>query len=353
MKTILTTLIFCFMCNGYAQVNKIDSLKQQLTVVKQDTSRVMVLIELCNLYRSTYPDSCLMTAEQVLNIARKINFTDGEFRAMWWLGLANRDRGNYTQAFSTALKGLRMAKNYQSPFEIAEFHHLLAICYTDFKDYKNAILNLQTAKTIEENAKLDLRSLNDLAYAYTLDNQIDSASFYAELAYQHALKSKNDFALLTSLRNLGRIQMIQGNYDKALDYYWKSYEMRDKQRNNSSAYKSYIYNLVSEVYLKMNKIDSCIFYAKESLIYNGTFQSRIRKIESYELLAKAYKQKRDFKQAFENLELLNATREELYGASNTQAVQTLLAQDQEQQKQSEIDKIAYQSQLKQFTLLVG
>ena len=219
MKQILTILFFSFMCNGYGQVNKIDSLKHQLTVVKQDTSRVMLLIELCSPYRSTFPDSCLMTAEQALNLARKINFTNGELRAMRLLGLAYRDRGNYTQAFSLALKGLRLAKNHQSPSGIARFYHLLGTCYTDFKDYKNAISNLQTAKTIEEKAKLELNTLSDLAYAYTLNNQIDSASFYAALSYQDELNSKSDFALFTPLRNLGRIQMVLGNYDKALDYY--------------------------------------------------------------------------------------------------------------------------------------
>jgi len=347
--------LFAFAMNCcFAQDKKIDSLKQQLTVVKQDTSRVNVLINLCILYRSAYPDSCLMTAEQALNLARKINFTGGELRAINWLGLANRDRGNYPQAFSLALKGLRLAKKHQSPYDIAEFHHLLGTCYTDFKDYKNAILNLQTAQKIEEKAKLALNSLNDLSYAYTLNNQLDSASFYAALSYQNKLNLKSDFALFTPLRNLGRIQMLLGNYDKALDYYWKSYEVVNKQSNNVSGYKAYIYNLVGEVYLKMNKIDSCIFYAEESLISNkALFQLGIRKIESYNLLVEAYKQKKDFKQAFENLELSNAAGEKLYGASNTQAIQTLLAQDQEQQKQSEIEKIAYQSQLKQFALLIG
>ena len=356
MKKVLTIIFACFVYSCYSQINIVDSLKHQLTLVKKDTSRIQVLIELSSLYRSEYVDSCLITAKQALDLAQQINFTKGELRAIFWLGLANRDKGNYPQAFALALKGLKVAKNHLYLSETAQFYHLLGLYYTDFKDFKNAISNLHIAKKIEEKSGENPRTFSDLTVAYMLSNQIDSALHFGTLSHQKAIQLRDERGLVNSLRNLGRIQFALNNNDKAIDYYWQSYQTWNKinKVENKDGYKSYIYNLVGEVYLKINKIDSSIYFAKEALKYaKVSGQQKRRSIESYSLLVEAYREKKDFKQAFDNLELLNVTRESLYGASNTQAIQTLIAQDQEQQKQIEIDKVVFQSQLKLYALLVG
>lgn len=202
-------------------------------------------------------------------------------------------------------------------------------------------LNHQLVVTQQDTSRVLI--ICELVTQYRLINA-DSALMYVRLKYQQVLP--------TTFRNLGRVQAKKGNYRSALEYYRQSLNA-DSNGTRTQEYNAYIYNLMGDVYQKMNQTDSCIFYAKQALIYAESVQKKRRNIESYTLLADAYKTKKDFEKAFNYQQLLDATRESLYGAGNTQAIQTLLSQDQEQQKQLEIEKVTYQAQLRQTTFLVG
>ncbi len=233
---------------------------------------------------------------------------------------------------------------------------ILEIQLNNFNNKKaiyHFLLSIKIAENLRDERNGAGREAN-LTLAYFEGNQLDSASFYAAKSHQTALRLNHKGLLTTTLRNLGRIQFAKGNSSKALDYYRQSLQNALRIDSNNKGYSAYIYNLMGAVYLKNSQTDSCIFYAKQALIYaRMSTQNQRRNIESYTLLVDAYKSKKDFSQAFSYKERLDATKEELFGESNTQAIQTLLDQDQEQQKQLEIERIAYENQLKQYAFLAS
>jgi two-component system NtrC family sensor kinase len=359
MKTLTLTLFFFLITTaGFTQNQQIvDSLKHELTIAKHDTNRVLLMTELGEQYRNSNADSALLYGKQTLALAKQIKFLKGELKSMYQIGFAHRQMGNYTDAFAMALKGLRTAEKYRYLAEIADFHNLLGIIYQDFKNHKKAIYHFLMAIKIAGNLQDEInvaRMQSNLALSYFENNQLGSASFYVNKAHQSAFRLNHKVVLTTTLRNLGRIQFATGHYREALDYYRQSLQNALTIDNNNKRYSAYIYNLMGSVYLKKSQTDSCIFYAKQALINAPmSVQSKRRNIESYTLLVDAYKSKKDFRRAFAYKELLDDTKEELFGESNMQAIQTLLDQDQEQQKQLEIERLAYESRLKQYAFLVG
>ena len=77
----LTALIFC--CLQILGQNKsIDKLKEELSVAKEDTSKVWVLNDLSINYTYSFADTAVMYAQMQLQLAQKLNFKRGEAYAM-------------------------------------------------------------------------------------------------------------------------------------------------------------------------------------------------------------------------------------------------------------------------------
>jgi two-component system, NarL family, sensor kinase len=65
---------------------------------KPDSNRVNKLIELSEQYYFNKPDSCLYLANQAVELARKINYTNGEKTALNRAGEALRFLGDFPKA---------------------------------------------------------------------------------------------------------------------------------------------------------------------------------------------------------------------------------------------------------------
>ena len=61
MNKIAFTLLLSVACSmGFTQNQQVvDSLKHELAIVQQDTSRALILINLCEFYRFSKPDSAM------------------------------------------------------------------------------------------------------------------------------------------------------------------------------------------------------------------------------------------------------------------------------------------------------
>ncbi len=88
-----------------------DSLKKLLIQTRQDTSRVLLLLELSSNYRFFNPDSSLLLAQQAMQLAGKANFPKGEARAFYIYGESRRFRGDYPQALEAQFKALQISKS--------------------------------------------------------------------------------------------------------------------------------------------------------------------------------------------------------------------------------------------------
>ena len=83
MKTSIAVLfftIFCWhLCFAWFELStQIDSLKHGLAIAKQDTSRVLLLNELCYVYMETKSDLAKTYGEKALTLAKQVKFSRGE-----------------------------------------------------------------------------------------------------------------------------------------------------------------------------------------------------------------------------------------------------------------------------------
>ena len=115
MKKITLALLFAFVCRiGFAQLIEskkiIDSLKHDLAISKDDSSRAMTLMRLFVGYRSLNIDSGQFYGREGLNLSRKIKFPKGEAWALHYLSMTQESLGNYPKALEINLIALKIAE---------------------------------------------------------------------------------------------------------------------------------------------------------------------------------------------------------------------------------------------------
>ena len=221
MKILILTFLFTLTSNfSFAQGQYvIDSLKYQLTITKQDTSRVQIMNYLCGKYRENNSDSALYYGQSALFLSRKIKYPYGESRASVGLGFTYEIIGNLPKALDLYLKGLKIAEKYVLMDAKAYALERIAAIYRKTNKYTQALSYSHQARQLFDSLHITnmwIIQLHNICRTYTEMNQLDSALYYANQTYENAKKYKLEE--LYFLNNFGRIYTKKGDTELALRY---------------------------------------------------------------------------------------------------------------------------------------
>jgi two-component system NtrC family sensor kinase len=360
LPLIFTTLILSLVQAQQESLKQADSLKYQLSIAKEDTTRVLILAQLDEAYRSAKPDSALLYGQQALSLARQIRFQRGEVHALLGISVVQRELGNLPYALDVAFKGLQIAQ--ANHYVREKFNCLLRIAnvYAFSKNFDKALvyyrLAKQSLKTISDDFLLAIVQMF-MGDVYEQTNKLDSAlyyvnssSYYLQLTFNKNTQFKDATLQQNIFRLLGNIQAKSGNNGLALKYYQQGIQTALKTGDYRTA--STIYTNVASLYKKMNQPDSAIYYAKQGLAYGQSLAYESRILIASSLLAELYEQK-DAREALRYYKIAATAKDNLYGAEKVQKLQTMTLDEQERQQKVEADKINYQNKVRQYALFAG
>lgn len=350
MKEKFIVILLLFLSNfGFAQTPEaINNLQHQIAIAKDDTSRIKQQAYLCLLYRLGNSDSSLFYGQQALEAARKINYVQGEVLALQFMSITLVQMGNLPKALETAFKAIEIAKAN----EVKDYSgalNAIGEVYIVLKDYPKALSYLQEQKSQCE-ADGNIESLGyakkDMAIAFEEMNQLDSAMFYDQQAMKDFQKINREEPQLYEI--WGNIKLKTGNKVEALNFYQKSLQVSLK--NNERRTSSSAYIKLASFYKNINQPDSAIYYAKKGLEESETISQKKTIQEAATLLSSLYESK-DINESLRYLKIADVYKDSLFGANSFQAIQTLVTQTEEHQKEIAAAKINYQNKLKEYGLL--
>ncbi|MFN8347656.1 MAG: ATP-binding protein [Spirosomataceae bacterium] len=360
MKTLLYTLLLNFFWSiGFAQNAqgrlRIDSLKRQLTIAKQDTSRVLIMAQLCNVYRVPRPDSSLVFGQQALKLARQINFAKGEIRALTERGRTLLDVGNLPQSLEIQFRALQIARdNHLSAETALPFSYIGSVYFTLGNHSKAISYYRQSIVVSEANHNYQrVRTMKmNMGNAFEKMNQLDSALYYGQQAYEEMVRAGNGINPIV-FRNLGNIQAKLGNNRLAMEYYQKGLQVQGESGGRVTAIAL---NQIAKLYQKEKQLDSSIYYAQKGLEESKLTSFKEGILDNSTLLYELYEAKDPLK-AFHYHKIAAAAKDSLFGPAQLQALQTIVVEDQirqrEEESKREAEKIAYQTQIRQYAFLAG
>ena len=351
IKTVTFTFLLAFAWNiSFNQTREaIDNLQHQLSIAKDDTSRIKAQAYLCLLYRLGNTDSSLLYGQQALKSARQINYPMGEILALGFMSITMEQIGNLPKALEMAFKASQIAKTNQLECEAAL--NAIGETYIILKDYPKALSYLQKQKSIcEANGNIEALAYanKDIAVVFEETDQLDSAIYYEQLAIQDFRKIRREEP--QTYETLGNIKMKSGSPAEAVNFYQKGLQIAIKNNERRASADAYI--KIATFYKNANQPDSGIYYASKGFGESQLISQKKTIQEAAALLSELYEQK-DTKESLRYLKIADAYKDSLFGAGNIQAIQILVTQEEEHQKEIAAAKISYQNKLKQYALFAG
>ncbi|WP_394993968.1 ATP-binding protein [Emticicia sp.] len=355
MKTLSLTLFLVLICSfGFTQTAQsrkiLDSLKHQLSVAKRDTNRVLIMVSLAERFREPKPDSSVVFGYQAIKLARQIHFPKGEIRALAFVGRTLIDLGNLPKSLQMQFEALQIAENNHLPIEAALPLSHIGSVYATLGNHPKALNYYQQSKAINERNHQKATGVKmNIGNILEKMNQLDSALYYTTEVYQELLQSKDNINPII-FRNFGNIHAKLGNNRLAMNYYKKSLQFyQDGSRGRT---KAIVLNQIAKLFQKEKQLDSSIHYAQKALTESNLTSYKQGALEAASLLSELY-ETIDPKKSFQYFKIAAAAKDSLFGASQTQALQTIVVDEQVRQREIESQRLAYQNRLKQYLLLAG
>ena len=358
MKKLITLFLLwslsksCF-AQDYQQAI-IDSLKQELSISKIDTSNVLSMVELVNQYKYANADSALFYAQKALMLSRKIKFHEGEFRSLLMMGFALSLASNHSRALELELKALRIAEKYNFTIGRGEVLNRLGVIYRGTNDFPRALFYLKQSKQLFDslhNYYMAVMPEVHLGRTYYAMHLPDSALYYCLMADKNIKRYGAEFMSCANLIPLARLQADKGNVQLALNYYQQSLLAGYPTGQYFFTYKA---NLeIAEIYQQAGQHDSCIYYAQRALDdaqKNGSGNP----IAEVSIFLSSQYEKSNLALALQYQKMALAAIQKMNSFGNLNAIQNLSAFDEEE-RQYELDstQATYQNRVKQYALLAG
>jgi len=319
MKQIFVIGLFLFVsfAKTFGQNNYTDSLKHELTVVKSDTSKVLLLWDLSNTYLFAYADTSTTYLLQGMQLSEKINDKthQGGFMNLLCVALANQ--GNFIGALDIGLKGLTLGENAHDTLLIIYSNNNLMHCYRQQGEYKEALRYGNRAVSLitrpPKNSAQASTVYGIVSSVFERNNQLDSALYFGELSY----KMNPDFSEIYPI--LGDVYSRLGRQDTALHFYRMGIPICLKNYSNIGLIK--IYNGMSKIFESFGKMDSAIYYAHKSIFQEGIRSYPEGVLHASIQLASLYESKKAYDSIIKYLKLGNAIRDSLFSRKKIRETQ--------------------------------
>ena len=355
MKKIIVTAL-SFLCIGtmHGQTNYADSLKQQLSMAKDEISSILILENLCLYYNWSIPDSALYFARQELLIAKEIKSEKFESYALNNIGGALYVIGNYPPSLDYTLQALSLAEKIKDTSSILNCTYGLGSTYRDMGDYSHARYYVSMGKQIAE-AMVDkswlVSSMGILGSIYEKSDELDSAIIYSTKATQKDSVLNGKYTQGFIQYTLGNIYDKKANYSIAILYYRRSIVLAVESRIIKDLMDSW--NGIAKTFFHSNHIDSAIFYSMKTLFANKATAYPFGALEASKLLAGIYKSQHNRDSSFKYMEIASVIQDSIFNKEKINQFQAVSFSEELKNRELASAQAAYQNRIRIYALSGG
>jgi len=362
MKKIFFILLLSLVSRDvYSQDKKIDSLKQLITGVNDDSSA-------CNLFLSigwnslfSYSDTALRYAQRALVLSKALKDSKKESEAMLLNGYALLVTGDYPLALEFLLQGLhieerihpaRMTEVFYAPIPVFQlFYYVISETYKDMGDFENALLYLRKGmvfKRIDERDNL-MEGFARLSQIYERANQLDSAIFYGKKAFDLDIQLNGRSERTPIPISLGNAYSKKNDFSSALKYYHIALNTNEIEKKDVVE----AYNGVANTFLLMNEIDSATYYVHQCIATEELRSYPLGTLNTYKILADIFKKTGEPDSVVKYLEKSIFLGDSLFNQRKIHSAQNLSFNERLRQQEIAQEKKEYIALIKMYLLLAA
>ena len=358
-KAITITILLLFFCGAiFSQVGGTDefrdSLKHELVIAKDDTSRVLIMADVANAYFSFNNDTGNLYGNKALELAQQIHFLRGEVSVLIAFGNGLQVEGDYPKSLEYLYRGIDIAEGQHYVFETAACYGLIGNANWFLGDYTKTVSfekkSQDLFKTIINKQKVGewmlFNNLN-IGQAY-LEYNLDSSYYYLLQYYDATLNDK--FWHPVALYNLGDCLFRRGDHRTSFNYAREGIAGAIANRDNLTEAEACA--TISGFFKTTQEPDSAIYYANKGLGAANSIGYGLGIYKNSKLLAEEYEQL-NVKEALHYRKIYDSVSESMYGAKKVQDLQKTLAEEQHRQQQIQEEQFEKVNRLKQYGFIAG
>ncbi|OJJ23217.1 hypothetical protein BKI52_02345 [marine bacterium AO1-C] len=359
IKLFLYYLFFFTVFQTHAQISPrlkkyTDSLNR-LIITAPDSIKVDLLQKISWSYRNAMPDSTIAYAQKALDLSTQINLANGKIKSLNFIGVAYRNKGNYSLASKYYFNALKAAEKVGNKEQVGYSSINIGNVYVYQTNYKEAIEYFNKAlKTAQ-----DLKNKGMVAYCYVnLGRAFRSQKKYKEARkyYAKTLEIRKELkdisGILTSEVDLAEVYRLERNYEKALQYF--SIAVTDAEKMNNKGALVYSLNNIANIYKATNELDRAESYAKNSLKIASQVGLRNDVRKALLNLSEIYEQQGEFKQAYKYHLRYISIKDSLFSEVNTRQISRLQSRYESEKRETQLrlEKKIHEEESKRKTLII-
>ncbi len=334
IKSYVTLIICVIYVHSFGQNN--DSLwKIYNNKNKADTIRLDAMDNLAWNYKGNNPDTAIVLAKQLLQLAINAKSKKYQANAFTTLGVCYKFLGNYPKAVDYYLKALKIMEQLKNNSGIASCNMNIGIVYSNLSNYTKAQSYLSKSLQVFLNLK-DKKSIAvcyaNIGTIYAKQSKHKEALKYFMKCLSLQLELKNKQGIGMSYGNIGNVYDVLGDNEKALFYHYKALELR--RLINDKHGVAVCYNNIAESKL-LNTTDA-IKYADSALQISTSIFDIASQQLAYQTLAQNYAKINNYKQAYQNHVKFKQLTDSIFNENNSKQLGDLKTQFEVDKKETEL-----------------
>ncbi len=348
--------------NLYAQQDFLDSLKRELHIAPDDTTKVKLLNALCFKYHIINPDSAMEYCRAGEALTRKLDWEKGEAMIYNSLGAVYRIKSDYSTALDNFFKALEINERIGEQKGMAFNYGNIGIVYKTQQDYANALkyykMALRTYEAMSDSNGIAI-NYGNIGIIYETLGDYNQSLEYQEKALEINTATGNRRSVAHNLGNIGILYNAMGDYARSLEYLFKALALNEKLGIKNAMANNY--RGIGNVYCNMAKDSTASSSARKQAALEATkylnsglaiaqeLGDKKNLQEMNDLQAKAYMTLGDYRMALEKYRQYVLYKDSIFSAENSEKITTLITRreldirDKEIQirdKQIELDRLA-------------
>jgi two-component system, NtrC family, sensor kinase len=354
---------------------KLDRLQLALRNASNDTLRMDAYYNMALYYMETNRDSAVYYDNKCIVLAKQLRLKLNEAHALSDKGYALIALGKYPSALESLSEAMKIAENPASEKSVLPF--LRGHTPHERRLYNLGLIELRMGNLYRATGNRNMEKLKffktlgyaksipdtfllSLAYmylgeSYTYLNQLDSALFFEQQAL--TLQPHLDFFLRTweghVLYFLGNIYLKKGNVTQARNAYLES--VASYTAHHNLHYLPQAYDALSQLYIRLNKPDSSLFYARKLLETARVLGQPQPLANSYKALSDVYSDLNNRDSTLKYLQLYTVLNDSLNNAErkNLLSYQNIGFDQQLRLKSLQEEKNRIQNRTRTYAMLAG
>ena len=361
-RFIFTAVNLVMLLSASAQQYVIDSLKNELLLSKNDTTRMLLLGKIADAYSEINPDSAFHYGSSMLPLTKKMNLKLEEVFALCQIGYAQLNMGNYPRSLQSLLAAISISEDKNSEKNILtaayppldEFEdrtltadqqrleklsrtfHYTGILYVNSGNHERAkyyyYASIPLAQQINNYRLLSI-TYSTLGRSYLALKQPDSALICLHLAYENATKVHYNRYSGSTLLNIGRVYVAKKEMDSALVYFKKGLSESAKHGYFRGVVASNL--ALADVFKQSGHSDSSLYYIRSGLPVAYFLNAPDLLLRSYTALADFYKRNGNNDSTVKYQSLIIKINDSLFNSKQVQQFQNIDFDARQSQQEAE------------------